>query len=488
MARQRPASSPVAQDSTARDGPSAAATGTALLATFYADQEAKVVDRLQDVLCGGLGLERDRPGRWRTPGSNEAFLRRFDPPNHPDATVLQVTLASPGDAAQAWGASRRRLEGIVRPEALDGIWGYTLAYLARLNPGFAPEEAYGKLRSAARLLHPGKEPYAALARSRVAGGDAWLLAAPTEEGGGVAAGTVYVALSEPEEGSELRNERDLGNAFLGRGAELLMPELIAHKSYFQIRQYRGRRHEQYKGHLKAFRELVRELLKKLGQQEEVLRDDEVVRKLTRRYNKLAEMVWVLEDLRVSMARQLHNYDEWEVTRDNGILRYHRRHIETANTELELLVGEGRYALGVADPVLSLSRYHAEKAREERRQRERDKEERAEKDREERQQRRRDKEERRQRSTTLAVTMAGIAIGVPGVLNQQATAALLVRFPPAAWLLDRLFGVRELNLDNDAHTLIVLAAQLVIVAAVAGLFYLVISRLFGELGEGSSGRE
>ena len=193
----------------------------------------------------------------------------------------------------------------------------------------------------------------------------WLMAVPTGDdgsvsGNGPAPGTIYVALSEPEEGNAPEKERAIGRLFLGESAGLLMPELIAHKSYYQRRQYRGKRLEEYEGHLDEFRRLVRGLLNELEWREV---EPEEITKLARRYHGLAEMVWHLEDLRVSMARQLHNYDEWEATADNAVLQYHRRQIEITNVELELLVSDGQYALSVADPVLSISRYRAERAQE-----------------------------------------------------------------------------------------------------------------------------
>jgi hypothetical protein len=361
--QRRPATSPDARSSAANGVPAGATGRAALLATFYVDQEeGEVTEGLRKLLCRGLNLEQERPGTWRTPNGEGALLLRFDPRAAPDATVLQVALNAQGEAGKAWETSREQLEKWLTPKALDGIWGYTLTYQANLNPGSDLEETFKKLRPAARLLHAGKgRPYGSLARADAAGGRIWLMAVPTEdkgptEGEGPAAGTVYVALGEAEK------ERDLGKVFLGNGAKLLMPELIAHKSYYQRRKYRGKRYEEYKQRLDEFRDLVRSLLNELEQRE--VRPEELTeltRELTRRYHGLAEMVWQLEDVRVSMARQLHNYDEWEMPGDNDILQYHRHHIETTNVELELLVSDGQYALSVADPVLSMSRYRAERA-------------------------------------------------------------------------------------------------------------------------------
>ena len=490
--------SPDDQDPTANRAPVGVASNAALLATFYVDQKKGEVARwLQDLFCEGLSLVQDRPGRWRTPHSIEAILLRFDAAH--DATILQLALNPTGHAAREWGTYRQepeaarewevfrqKLEDVLSPEVLSGIWGYTLTYQGALNPGAVADNVFEKVRNAVHRLYSDRgAPYKPLAEARIEGGGIWLMAVPTE-GDGPAAGTIYVALSEP------KKESALGKAFWAQDAELLVPDLIAHKGYFERRQYRGRRYKEYKDHLDEFRKLVRDLLNELEKRE--VRSAEIS-ELTRRYHKLAEMVWWLEELRVSMTQQLHNYDRWQIADD--IFQYHRRHIETTNVELELLVSEGQYALGVAEPVLSISRYRAEKAREELQRRAREDQERRWRQQEEELQQRREDEQReqqkqdeeqarRRRKIDVMVAVVAAAIAVPELLNQKATAALLEWFPPAAWLLDRLFSIQELHLDHNlTHVRVILAAQILIIAMLAVLFYWVIHRVLGEPREGAS---
>jgi sterol desaturase/sphingolipid hydroxylase (fatty acid hydroxylase superfamily) len=98
---------------------------------------------------------------------------------------------------------------------------------------------------------------------------------------------------------------------------------------------------------------------------------------------------------------------------------------------------------------------------------------------------REDQERRQRKIDMVVAVIDAAIAVPELLNQQAIAALLVWFPPAAWLLDWLFDIQELNVDDNTHLRVILAAQLVIIAMLAVLFYFFIHWLFGEPSERAS---
>jgi hypothetical protein len=115
---------------------------------------------------------------------------------------------------------------------------------------------------------------------------------------------------------------------------------------------------------------------------------------------------------------------------------------------------------VAESVLSISRYSAEKSREAQHQRVRE------------------DQERRQRKIDMVVAVIDDATAVPALLNQQATAALLAWFPPAAWLLDWLFDIRELNVDANTHLRVILAAQLLIIAMLAVLFHFFIHWLLG----------
>ncbi len=298
---------------------------------------------------------------YADPTGERTFLTRFNAAH--DATVVQVALDLPGSVAGAWEKARETLQRtldeilLVEEDLLNSTLGYTLIYQAAVGRHADMDEAFERLRPAARWLFSPEEMYP-LADDHVAGGHIWLLSKPTH-GDGARAATVYVALCTLDE------EEGFVETFSGKHAPLLMPELIAHKSYCQGRQYQGKRYKEYKERLKEFRKRVRELLKELEQREI---ESEELSQLTQLYHGLADMVWQLEDLRVSMSRQLHNYDAEKITHDNDLLQSHRRYIQNANAELELLVSDGQYALGVADPVLSISRYKAEKKQDRRQSR------------------------------------------------------------------------------------------------------------------------
>lgn len=430
------------QGSTTGATPGAVASGAALIATFYCPRKQATARLLEDRLRRALNLKprgprrylkRRGPRRWSDPAGKEAVLIRFDLAH--DATALQLALNAPaGDAAaDGWEELRQKLEGILEAEALDGIWGYTLTYQAVLDPGVgedqALDQAFKELRPVARRLHSPREEYS-LAQADVAGGRMWLLGIPTE-GGGPGAATVYVALSTSEEAGTFVK------AFYGEDAALMMPDLISHKSYFEKHQYHGSNLKAYKADLKTFRETTGQLLDDLGQQNPV--ESDKLTSLTRDYNELVKRVWDLEDLRVSMAQQLHNYEQWPGIEDNDILEYHRRHIQTINAELQPLVTEGRYALGVADPVLSIAQLQADKVQEA-----------------EQRQTNQDQAERHRRIAVVLAVVAA-ALTVPELVDQQAAAALL-------WLL----GMRELDTTSNPDMLVILVTQVIIIAVVAFL--------------------
>ncbi|MGH3144883.1 MAG: hypothetical protein ACRDTR_03685, partial [Rubrobacter sp.] len=237
----------------------------------------------------------------------------------------------------------------------------------------------------------------------------------------------------------------------------------------------------YKERLDEFRGHVRGLLRNLENRTvggiEYLREQELS-DLTQRFHDLAEMVWQLEDLRVSMARQLYNYDEYETTWANDIFRYHRRYIQTTNVELELLVSDGQYALGVADPVLSISRYRTERAqdKEERRQKEVE-DERRRKEQED-QQRRREEEDRLRREDEAEKNRHRQRLYlVLAVVGSALAAAELIDREVAVRLAGLLIGWLLPPESFEGNTLAEFAVQfaLIVLLILAGLTMWVLQR-------------
>jgi len=338
-------------------------TGNAsVIFTCYGPRAAGSEERLEAAtlrLAAGLGLQAgSRPDSWQdlTP-AHEAFLQRFDPAAAADTTVLQVALNEPGTAGGAWDALRRKLEAAVDESFFRPLWGYSLVYQAELldgGPGMPEPQAGDPLLQAARRLGaPASEAAGArpLAVTGLPEGAIWLLDTPRHDGAGAV--TVYMALNNPGTDNRL-----LARHLYGPDARLLMPDLIAHKGYYQARQYQaGEFREQYGRRLDAMRAATHVLLHELGRRRERAARLEA---LARDYSRLVDTLATLERLRVALARQLHNYGWWQREgADDAVLAHHHAFLETASVEIRLLIEEGQGALQAAGTAVEMVRARLE---------------------------------------------------------------------------------------------------------------------------------
>ena len=113
-----------------------AASGPALIATFYGPREAeepheeapaRVLHRELYRSLAAAPEATDVPKEWCHP-KDGTILSRLEPAAAPDATAVRLALNAPGDAARTWKEMRKELEGLLDDDALKGIWGYTLVY------------------------------------------------------------------------------------------------------------------------------------------------------------------------------------------------------------------------------------------------------------------------------------------------------------------------------------------------------------------------
>lgn len=422
----------------------AVAGEAALIATFYGRRKSgpKVHEQLYRSLSRATE-EVPIPDEWRDP-DEQAFLHRFDPPSAHDTTVVQLALNAPDDAARAWESTREQLEKLVSEEGFDGgWWGYTLTYQAVLAPGVDPERGLSELLPSVQKLRLSEELHP-LARAEVPGGDIWLLDVPTR-GDGLEAATVYAALGPPQQEAAL-----MGTVY-GPGATLLMPDLIAHKGYHQMRQYRGGDLEsRYEAGVGGLRETTERLLGALGQHTV---ESGQINELARKYHPLVSVASNLEELHVSLIRQSHNYARWQTrVGSNAVVEFHREQLDTATLELELRVKELRRALETADKSVSVAQVQVA-----------EKQERAQLE-------IKQARERRQRRIDTAVAVVATALALPEMVDRQATRALLglagveIPQPPPG------------QVEEPDEVLILLLTQGVVILAVALLFGLAVHLL------------
>jgi hypothetical protein len=340
----------------------------ALIATFYGPSDGQSIHDLHEQFYRRLSSpprKPDVPPRWenREDLEREAFGHRFKPPGRAaiDTTVVQLALNAPGDAANAWKDRRQKLEEEVEAldtSALEGIWGYTLVYQARLKDGVTRDHAMGKLMpSITRLC--GKEQLHPLAKTDVPDdGRVWLLGT-ADHVDGLSAGTVYCALGPP------KAEEALLDMFYGDRAVLLIPDLIAHKGYYQMRQYLGRElGRRYKENMRYLREITEDLLEDLELQREM---GAKLEDLFTMYIRLVPAISALKELHVSMRQQFENYNRWREhykrwrahVEGNGVVEFHGDQVRTAVLELQLMIEPLQYALDTADKAVSAAQAQVE---------------------------------------------------------------------------------------------------------------------------------
>jgi hypothetical protein len=364
-------------------------SGAALIATFYGPRNEASTRLLHKQLYNALAPSSDIadvPSYWQDP-SGEAFLRGFEPLAAHDTMVIQLALNASGTAAVAWKRARQRLQKLLGiPNVPDAWWGYTLIYQAVTYSDADADSILEELLPGVQRLDS-SETLRPLAKTAVSGGKVWLLDIPTRDDG-LAGATVYVALSPPEK------EEALVRTIYGPGAALLMPDLIAHKGYHQMRQYRGGDLQpKYTSSLAAFRAVTDRLLSDLRWHAVEI---DRLKDLADAYKGLLSVVAKLDELRISMTRQSHNYEEWRARFEgNGVIEYHRRHLETARLELELMTSEGRNALGVADTAMSMARVELDR-----------------------------KQMSRQRQITTLLTVVGVVLSSTAIMDKKVVSEFL----------------------------------------------------------------
>ncbi len=316
----------------------------ALFASFYADRrqesQLRCLRAIHERLYRALSEATSGPVllAW---SSRDTEIRCFEVEATTDTIAVQVAQNYYGDTLEGWTSMRRRLEAALPDEwLLRGIWGYTLIYQARRSPAGQETDILAAM-PAARQLHAQGSPVEPLRRAELPGGSLWLMDSP-EHGDGFAAGMVYLALSPPSSESDPPHAGDpfVQRFLYGPGAALLMPDLITHKGFFQIRQFRlGPALDLYYSRIDEVWKVAEEVLGDLGRQPFTTNklDD-----LTRAYRELVIEIPSYNELRVGLLQQFHNFDRWlERVGNNPVFAAHRNFLEGGERELQLIVESGR---------------------------------------------------------------------------------------------------------------------------------------------------
>jgi hypothetical protein len=174
--------------------------------------------------------------------------------------------------------------------------------------------------------------------------------------------TVYLALSQPD-----TNNRLVRDALYSPVAPLLMVDLIAHKGYYQMRQYRlGDLDKRYHDSIEALAERTSSLLDNLSQV--AVTAGELAR-LATEYNLLTRVNMYLNQLHIALKRLEHNFSWWYKRADSDdISEFHHHHLENSTQELELLVTEGQRPLEAAKTAVDIIQAQLDKRQEGQQQR------------------------------------------------------------------------------------------------------------------------
>ena len=358
-------------------------------------QEQAVKERLEKELVPAFGLtpHPSQPQIWQNSTTRDS-LYYFMPKNRAahDTTVVQLALNAQEQeqsAASAWSQDLwYRLRDALNEPFLQGTIGYTLTYQAVL----APDALLSTLTYTDVVPHQEEHPLhlesaedlAVLAVSDIAKGRVWLVKVPYQKGWFKPA-IVYIAVC-PEE----VNDEFVKGALYGENTVLFMPDLIAHKSYHQIRQYQEyAKKAAYHEKVSVIRQMSRQFLA-------VPVANNKFRDFCAKKQQLTGDVALLDALRISLAKQRYNYNlHIKAEGETKIGHYHYQHMQVASDGLRLDIDEGQKILQAAESAIKLVETGLEKA-----------------------------EDKRQQLIGLAITVLSLVLAVPQLVDRHAAGALL----------------------------------------------------------------
>lgn len=358
-------------------------TWGALFATFYYtdgrtttahDKAQQLVEQL--VASAPLGLKQDRDNPDKFSSDNNPFTRSRRHPTFrstltcftpfvahaQDTKIVQLVLSdSPKDqpATDAFKEMLNLLEQLLNDETLGEITGYSLTYQAVAEPAnkkqtFSDMLATLKPLELEELITSARRPHLPanpipLAETFVLGekGKVWLINIPNLNsptlGNQLEKGTIYLALSLRQSNNDMVNQ-----VIWEQHADLFMPDLIAHKGYHQIRQYRLYA-EQEQINTSQISTLIEQTIEQKEELEE--RPRSKIRGQQSRYDQLLLIIVQLRRVYISLERQICNYNLWAEQAGGGpVIEYHATQMQTKLKELELMIEEAEQAIKLIELI------------------------------------------------------------------------------------------------------------------------------------------
>lgn len=336
-----------------------------IIATFYGKRsesgKSGFDTRLIKALCSHFDLTPNGDDDWMDK-KQRIFLRQFAPSTTPDTSIVQLAIGDNGNIKTIFSSIIKELEEGVANYDWNSMWGYSLIFLVqpsgRWNEKVA-DKLFQETVSVTKKLY-GVTGNTDLVHADYPGGKLWLVDIPLK-GDGKEASNIYTAICPKNDTKDF-----IVNHLYGPGASLLMPDLIAHKSYYEIRQYRM---DEQKA---TFDSTIETMVNTSGAVLTSLTSRRVqihTKELADSYAPLIAANAYLNRLRISIERQLINFNQWfEYSPQNSIFAFHRNYIEVAGLELDLMIKEADEALKSCQTTVGMIQTEIEKNRDNRQRR------------------------------------------------------------------------------------------------------------------------
>ena len=386
-----------------------------IIINFYGRRDS--MKPLQKNIGLALNLPRAQGNHEQKDMSDQSqgiTLYLTDPPNAPDTSIIHLAVGDPelepaDDAPTMWEKwlttfREADFQLILDEEVLrenEVFWGYSLIFHAACDPTSYQNHPPEALLKLARRpdMPPWLEPEP-LADGTLHGSHLWLMDTPNEMHGSLAA-TVYMALMPPDKEPTM-----LTDLYHGRSALLLGPDLIAHKSYYQGRQFIDVSadippRDLYKSQILAMPELVGPLLglSSASQTTPVPNQAQQLRGLNQAYSLLLYTTSLLNEPHLSLALQKKHYERWqEQFGQNEVYQYHYRQISQWYAELGLLLDKGQAMLDASRTTTEMIQTNLSQA-----------------------------EAQREKITQAILAVVGVAFACPQLIDPNAAQAIINLF-------------------------------------------------------------
>ncbi len=336
-----------------------------IIATFYGKRaeagRSGFDSRLIKSLCKQFALTPNSDDDWMDK-KQKVFLRRFHPSAAHDTSVVQIAIGGAGNTKSIFPSILKKMEEGLSNYDWNSVWGYSLIFLVQPNGRWDEKKAekiVQEIASTTRRLY-GDTTEGDLAHADYSGGRLWLMDIPLQ-GDGKEAASVYLAVCPKNDTQDF-----IVNQLYGSNASLLMPDLIAHKSYYEIRQYRT---DEQKASFDATIETMVNTSGAVLMNLSNRRAQILTKELADSYAPLIAAAAYLNRLRISIERQLINFNQWQKnSSQNSIFAFHRNYIEIAGQELDLMIKEADGALKSCQTTVDMIQTEIEKNRDGRQRR------------------------------------------------------------------------------------------------------------------------